>query len=1127
MRHSYDQSEYTRPGEEFSLPPEQSATLSGGRRLTDRFGVQKRNLAEPNETERQAAEVLAEEGPAGEAAGEELTVSAEDPASADAKQAAERKEKRRRSLLLQFAAVASSVVLVTNSFGIDFLGMDGLFNDSVILGELSTEPDDGASGHYDDEFDLIYGDLIPFGGDRVFPRLDNNDWTVTQKQTVDANNQYIAAVDFINGSMGEQAMVEGFVWYGRKEPKFYTGPIPMSIPENPVSAESSSIYYDFDTNTLTLNNYHGKGLMINNMGQDFTIRLEGDSVLSEYLMVACGSVTITGDGGITINESEHYNYGIHVIGQWTKAHLMLDENIKFDISGAYSIFRVTSTCSEKPVCYKTPHPWGEIYQGQLRDEDRSIIRDDPETYHSWLMVGVQTHSTIVHVNNSYRPGGENQPVPGGTDTEPSAEAPVTTVRIPVGGDSSFPMLPNPMPHSIGADGIHHESSILMWESFSDGVLSTPLDIYSYEQNHPTGRDDIFYDPAENVLTLNNYTGGRLHIRNMGSSFRIRLIGRNELLSNLEIYGDMTSGSVIFTGDGYLAVNAAGTQYSGISLDAGSAAACVMIDSAVTMDIYGEYAAVTVDNTTADKGIYYLSDSAIPDLIQERDRGETSTSTGAMIYDWKSVDTQGRPVTHIHVGGEAPPKQELPGLPIGGDSSYPNLPNLEPGGTSPDGVRRDSQILLQSWDGTQDVHETFYLPEQGVGPMNTNSISYDPASNTLTLNNYHAYGLQLDNLGNGFKVRLVGKNVLENGIHIQGDYLGASIHFTGDGYLSLGSASNFTGLMVRGIYSQTCVMIDSSVTMDLFGGEYAFWVEDTSAPKGVYYESDEPVDGVRQVIRTTQEDSSGTVSGSYNDWVSVDTDGKAVKHIHIGGEVPEDPELPGIPVGGDSSFPDLPNPNPNTPVPSYGVLNEDYVMVLDNKAGTSGFIYLNHNLYTEQYVTQQGISYDPSTNTLTLDNYHGGGLSVNLMGNGFTVELIGENELTEYFMIWGFYTGGSVHFTGNGSLTVNSGVSADIGLQLASEFSTSCIMIDSSVTLDVYGKLRAVEIQDTDAEKAVYLLSGDPLDNVRQLTVKEEFSDNDLQEPKPYYIWQLVDNDGKAIKHLHIEGSNSILDWFGR
>ena len=131
MRHSYDQSEYTRPGEEFSLPPEQSATLSGGRRLTDRFGVRERNLAEPDEAERQAAEILAEEGPAGEAPGEELTTSAASSASADAQQTAERRARKKRSLLLQFAAAASSIVLVTNSFGIDLLGLDGLFNDSV------------------------------------------------------------------------------------------------------------------------------------------------------------------------------------------------------------------------------------------------------------------------------------------------------------------------------------------------------------------------------------------------------------------------------------------------------------------------------------------------------------------------------------------------------------------------------------------------------------------------------------------------------------------------------------------------------------------------------------------------------------------------------------------------------------------------------------------------------------------------------------------------------------------------------------------------------------------------------------------------------------------------------------
>lgn len=891
MRHSYDQSEYTRPGEEFSLPPEQSATLSGGRRLTDRFGVRERNLAEPDEAERQAAEILAEEGPAGEAPGEELTTSAASSASADAQQTAERRARKKRSLLLQFAAAASSVVLVTNSFGIDLLGLDGLFNDSVIFGEVHSsepdhwlEPDDEPDD--EPEPDLIYGDLIPFGGDRVFPRLDNNDWTVTQDTTVDANNKYIAAVDFINGSMGEQAMVESFVWYGRKAPQFYTGPIPMSIPENIVSAESPSIYYDFDTNTLTLNNYHGKGLMINNMGQDFTIRLEGDSVLSEYLMVACGSVTITGDGGITINDGEHYDYGIHVIGQWTKAHLMLDENVKFDISGAHSIFRVTSTCSEKPVLYKTPHPMAEIYQGQLKAEDTSSVREDPETYHSWLMVGAQTHSTIVKLNNSYRPD-------SGTDTEPSSEAPP----------------------------------------------------------------------------------------------------------------------------------------------------------------------------------------------------------------------------------ETEPTAELPGLPIGGDSSYPSLPNLEPGGTSPDGFRRDPQILRIDGEGMDDF-ESIYQPDQGVGPVNTNSLSYDPSSNTLTLNNFRGYELQLDNLGNGFKIRLVGKNILENGIHIQGNYLGASIHFTGDGYLYLNSTTNHAGLYVRGIYSPTCVMIDSTVTMDLYGDHYAFWIEDTSTPKGVYYESDDPIDGVRQVIRTTDEDSSGTVSGSYNTWISVDANGDPVKHIHIGGEVPEDPELPGLPVGGDSSFPVLPNPDPNTPVPTYGILDENYIRVFDRETNRLENIYVNRN-QTQSVITEPGISYNQRTNTLTLNNYHGAGISANMMGNSFTVELIGENVLTQDLIVWGFYTAGSIRFTGNGSLSINSSLAAPVGLNLECEFSESCIMIEEGVTLDIYGATYALLVNASTADKAVYLLSSSPIPGIRQAVTQEVDPDVDFVSQRKHSVWTLLRSDtGEPAIYCHIKGSRS-------
>ena len=885
MRHSYDQSEYTRPGEEFSLPPEQSATLSGGRRLTDRFGVRERNLAEPDEAERQAAEILAEEGPAGEAPGEELTTSAASSASADAQQTAERRARKKRSLLLQFAAAASSIVLVTNSFGIDLLGLDGLFNDSVIFGEVhSSEPDHWHEPDDEPEPDLIYGDLIPFGGDRVFPRLDNNDWTVTQDTTVDANNKYIAAVDFINGSMGEQAMVESFVWYGRKAPQFYTGPIPMSIPENIVSAESPSIYYDFDTNTLTLNNYHGKGLMINNMGQDFTIRLEGDSVLSEYLMVACGSVTITGDGGITINDGEHYDYGIHVIGQWTKAHLMLDENVKFDISGAHSIFRVTSTCSEKPVLYKTPHPMAEIYQGQLKAEDTSSVREDPETYHSWLMVGAQTHSTIVKLNNSYRPD-------SGTDTEPSSEAPPTTVRIPVGGDSSFPMLSNPMPDSVGSDGQTHASRILAWWKNSQTGLAESLDIYSNQQNHPTGRDDISYDPATNTLTLNNYSGGWFEIRNMGSSFKIRLVGKNKLDGGISILGDLTSGSVTFTGDGYLSLNRENLSFHGISLDAGAAQACLMIDSSVSMDVYGGAGAISIVNTSAEKGIYYRSDR-LPGLVQNRDGGESAPSVPGTFYDWEVLDESGRFVSQIHFGGEEPPETELHtralpegAIPVGPDQSYPDTSNYPFNGIIGSSIYLEkitgSNIFYNGDDlnynnNDSDTIEIYNDDSYSEVRLNNTipGLRFDPETCTLFLTDFQT-NRYLSLLINGtLTIHLEGQNEVEMIIIRPGASYGHTSYcglvFEGSGSLTL----NKDLLMMHGIHMEAMftpgfIGVGSDVTLTAYSGESGspIVILNTESEKAIYrISADEAVPGVVQAVV----DAPSSYLRGYTEWHVFDT-----------------------------------------------------------------------------------------------------------------------------------------------------------------------------------------------------------------------------------------------------------------
>lgn len=98
----------------------------------------------------------------------------------------------------------------------------------------------------------------------------------------------------------------------------------------------------------------------------------------------------------------------------------------------------------------------------------------------------------------------------------------------------------------------------------------------------------------------------------------------------------------------------------------------------------------------------------------------------------------------------------------------------------------------------------------------------------------------------------------------------------------------------------------------------------------------------------------------------------------------------------------------------------------------------------------GASYDPATNTLTLDHFRGEYGEINLMGNGFTIELIGENTI-DRMSIWGASYGGSVHFTGTGSLIFNEDFGIDNGgLILEAEGSESCIMVDQGVTLEIYG-----------------------------------------------------------------------------
>ncbi|MBS7263101.1 MAG: hypothetical protein KIG36_05790 [Eubacteriales bacterium] len=178
---------------------------------------------------------------------------------------------------------------------------------------------------------------------------------------------------------------------------------------------------------------------------------------------------------------------------------------------------------------------------------------------------------------------------------------------------------------------------------------------------------------------------------------------------------------------------------------------------------------------------------------------------------------------------------------------------------------------------------------------------------------------------------------------------------------------------------------------------------------------------------------------------------------------------------DDAFPTLTNLEPNGEVPGYGVINEEYILLRsenkeDTKTIVSGSAYASTDENGEVYNPTDkvpGVSYDSASNTLTLENYSGPLLEVNMMGNGFKICLIGENTL-EGVLVWGFHYGGSVTFIGSGKLTVTKK-----GILLRAEGSESCVMIDRGVKLDITGEDSPILVEGISSSrglKGLYYLS---------------------------------------------------------
>ena len=151
----------------------------------------------------------------------------------------------------------------------------------------------------------------------------------------------------------------------------------------------------------------------------------------------------------------------------------------------------------------------------------------------------------------------------------------------------------------------------------------------------------------------------------------------------------------------------------------------------------------------------------------------------------------------------------------------------------------------------------------------------------------------------------------------------------------------------------------------------------------------------------------------------------------------------------------------------GVYTEEYLQVVIDRQ--TYFLVAGSYYVTEFNISTTdapGATYDRATNTLTLDNCKADVIDANLMGNGFTIKLIGENEIGR-IVLWGAGHSGSVTITGDGELYVNESEIYDCGFMIMGEGGPAALMVDRDAYVDIYGTKVAVLIAGTTMEKAIY------------------------------------------------------------
>ena len=118
----------------------------------------------------------------------------------------------------------------------------------------------------------------------------------------------------------------------------------------------------------------------------------------------------------------------------------------------------------------------------------------------------------------------------------------------------------------------------------------------------------------------------------------------------------------------------------------------------------------------------------------------------------------------------------------------------------------------------------------------------------------------------------------------------------------------------------------------------------------------------------------------------------------------------------------------------------YISLVDDEAGT---IPLFSNYIGDNVQKVDGIEYDKSDNTLTLNNVkQNKTLVTNVMGDDFKIKLKGNNELNG-ILVWGDEYGGNLTITGDGKLVINKNKSQKSSIVMYAEKTQGLLKIEKA------------------------------------------------------------------------------------